>query len=124
MVSMVIPTLATENQASPFLNNTNTIQNAFVIDENGLAIVSFTCRGYRGITTSIVVDTKIEKQSGSSWVQVGGASWTDNSSLYYCVKEHSIQLESTGTYKATFTFTVSGSGGATDVITREIEKTY
>ena len=109
---------------TPFYNNTSTTEAVFTIDENGLATVTFTVRGYRGITTKIVVDTKIEKKVGSSWVEVENASWTDQSTLYYCSKSHSIQLNASGTYKATLTYTVSGSGGATDVITREIEKTY
>lgn len=125
MVSLATSAFAsTEGGITPYLNNTSTIDTIFTINENGYAILTCNCRGYRGITTSIVVDSKIEKQSGSSWVQVAGASWTDTSSLYYCSKEHSIQLTSRGTYKATVTYTVSGSGGAADVIVAEIQKTY
>lgn len=122
--AMIVPVFAAENVATPYYNNTSVTQEVFDIDNSGKATVSFTCRGYRGITTRIEVTTKIQKQVGSSWVDVAGASWTDSSTLYYCIKEHSVQLTSGGTYKATFTFTVSGSGGATDVIVREIEKSY
>lgn len=124
LVALATPIFAVRDNAAPYYNNTATTQNTFVIDETGLAGVNFTIRGYRGITTKIVVDTKIERQSGSSWVQVTNASWTDESTLYYCSCEHEIQLTQRGTYKATFTYTVSGSGGAADVITRELQYTY
>ncbi len=122
--SMVIPAFAVENVATPYYNNTATTQEVFQIDESGAATTSFVCRGYRGITTSISVETKIQKQVNTSWVDVEGASWTDESTLYYCSQNHSVQLTERGTYKAVFTFTVAGSGGETDVIVREIQKTY
>ena len=121
---MVIPTFATENEIIPYFNNTSSVQDTFQVTENGKATISFTCRGYRGMTTKIVVNSVIQKQSGSSWVDVAGASWTDESTLYYCVNDHSVQLTSSGTYKATITYTVYGSGGEADVIVSEYEKTY
>lgn len=124
LFAMALSTLAAGSEITPYYNNTATTQNTFVIDENGLATVTFTVRGYRGVTTKIVVDTKIEKKSGSSWIGVGNASWTDESTLYYCASDHSVDLAQRGTYKATFTYTVSGSGGATDIITRELQYTY
>ena len=125
MVSMATFAFAsTDGGITPYFNNTSTTETIFTISESGVGTVAFTCRGYRGITTKIVAETKIEKQVGSSWIAVEGASWTDQSTLYYCVKEHSIQLSARGTYKATVTYTVSGSGGAADVIVAEIEKTY
>ncbi|MBQ8145387.1 MAG: hypothetical protein IJ039_01255 [Clostridia bacterium] len=125
LFAMAAPAFASiEGGITPYYNNTNTTVATFIADENGLATVTYTCRGYRGITTKIVVDTKIEKLVGSSWEQVEGASWTDESTLYYCAKEHSIQLPTRGTYKATITYTVTGSGGVDDVIVREIERTY
>ena len=109
---------------APYYNNTVSTNTVFDIDENGEAIVTFICRGIRGTTTKIVVETKIERKSGSSWVQVANASWTDQSTVYYCSGVHSIQLTQGGTYKATVTYTVSGSGGENDVIVDEIERTY
>ena len=122
--SIAIPAFAVENVATPYYNNTATTQESFVIDENGNADISFTCRGYRGVTTQIEVTTVIQKQVGSSWVDVEGALWTKESTLYYCANDYAIQLSERGTYKAVFTFTVAGNGGETDVIVREIQKTY
>ena len=125
LFAMAVPAFAAIGGGiTPYYNNTNITESDFAISEDGIATTHFTCRGYRGVTTKIVAETKIEKLVGSSWVQVEGASWTDESTLYYCSKSYSIQLQSTGTYKVTYTFTVSGSGGANDVIVREIERTY
>lgn len=125
MAVMVVPTFAaTGNEITPYFNNIATVETVFTIDEDGVGMVTYTCRGYRGITTSITVETRIERLSGSSWVQVEGASWTNTSTLYYCASDHSIQLPARGTYKAVVTYTVAGSGGATDVITRELQETY
>ncbi|MBQ7226687.1 MAG: hypothetical protein IJX02_08835 [Clostridia bacterium] len=124
MLAMALPVFAVENGITPYYNNTASTEATFTIDENGLATIAFTCRGYRGTTSKIEVDTKIERQVGTSWVEVEGASWADESTLYYCSQSHSVELTQTGTYKATVTFTVTGSGGDADVITRELERTY
>ena len=69
MAVMVVPTFAaTGNGITPFYNNTGTTETIFTIDEDGVGMVTYTCRGYRGITTSITVETRIERLSGSSWV--------------------------------------------------------
>ena len=119
-----VNTFASENTITPRYNNTGSTEAVFIIDANGLATVTYTCIGYRGITTNIVVETKIEKKFWWWWNDVDGASWTDQSSDYYCDSTHTIQLSDTGTYRATITYTVYGSGGEADVIEREIEKSY
>ena len=48
---------------TPYYNNTVSTNTVFDIDENGEAIVTFICRGIRGTTTKIVVETKIERKS-------------------------------------------------------------
>ena len=75
--AMAIPTFATENAIMPRLNNTDTTEAVFVIMDDGEAMVSYTCFGYQGITTRIVVETKIEKKFLWWWNDVDGASWTD-----------------------------------------------
>ncbi len=115
---------ASEDAIAPCFNNTGSAEAVFVIDENGLATVTYTCIGYRGVTTNIVVETKIEKKVLWWWNDVDGASWTDQSSEYYCANDHSIQLTKSGTYRATITYTVYGTGGEADVIEREIENSY
>ncbi len=124
LFAMALPVFATENQVTPRYNNTGSTETVFLIDEDGVASVSFTCIGYKGITTRIVVETKIEKKFLWWWNDVDGASWTDESNVHYCSNAHSIQLSKSGTYRLTITYTVYGSGGEADVITREIEEKY
>ncbi len=115
---------ASDNAITPRYNNTGSTEALFVIDSNGLATVSYTCFGYRGVTTSIQVDIKIEKKVLWWWNDVDGAQWIDYSSADYCTNEHEYQLSKKGTYKATITYTVHGTGGEADVITRELEDSY
>ena len=121
---LVVMLFATENEIMPRFNNLNTTEAIFVIDENGVATVSYTCIGYSGIATRIVVETKIEKKFLWWWNDVDGASWTDESTEYYCVNDHSIQLTKSGTYRATVTYTVYGTGGEADVCASEFEEKY
>ena len=109
---------------TPRYNNTGSTEAVFYINDNGLASVTYTCLGYKGVTTAIQVEIKIEKKVLWWWKDVDGAQWTDYVSADYCDDSHEIQLSKKGTYKATITYTVYGSGGEADVITRELEKSY
>ena len=124
LFAMAIPTIATDDGIMPCFNNTSTTEAVFIIEDNGIATISYTCLGYEGITTRIVVETKIEKKFLWWWNDVDGASWTDESTKVYCANDHSIQLSKRGTYRAVITYTVYGSGGEADVIPAEIEKKY
>ena len=124
LFAMAIPSFATESEIMPYYNNTGTTETVFIIDENGLASFSFTCIGYRNITTKIIVETKIEKKFLWWWNDVDGAAWTDESTEYYCAGDHSIQLTKSGKYRLSITYTVYGTAGEADVITRTIEDSY
>ncbi len=121
---MATTSFATENGINPRFNNLDTTEAVFVINDSGKATVSFTCYGYIGITTRIVVETKIEKKFLWWWNDVDGASWTDETTEYCCDREHYIQLTKSGTYRASITYTVYGTAGEADVITRTIENSY
>ena len=124
MFAMAAPSFATDSGVMPCLNNTDSTEAIFVIDDNGEAIVAYICYGYEGITSRIVVEIKIEKKFLWWWNDVDGASWTDETTGYSLDNEHSIQLSKSGTYRAVITYTVYGSGGEADVLTNEIEKKY
>ncbi|MBR2025078.1 MAG: hypothetical protein IKA02_04660 [Clostridia bacterium] len=124
LFAMAIPTMAVDNGITPRYNNTDTTEAVFVIRDDGETIISFACFGYEGITTRIVVETKIQKKFLWWWNDVDGASWTDESNRDYCDAEHSFQLSKSGTYKAVITYNVYGTGGEADIFTREIEKKY
>ena len=55
---------------------------------------------------------------------VDNGSWTDTSTSTSFSKSHSVQLSSKGTYRAHVVFTISGTGGSDDKITKNVEKTY
>ena len=124
LLVFTLHTFASENAITPRYNNTGSTEATFYINSDGLATVSYTCIGYRGVTTNIVVDIQLQKKVLWWWNDVDGATFTDQSSEYYCTNEHSYQLSKSGTYKAIITYTVYGSGGAADVITRELEDSY
>ena len=115
---------AEDNAITPRYNNTGSTEAIFYINSEGLATVSYTCIGYSGITTNIVVEIQLQKKVLWWWNDVDGASWTDSSAGDYCTNEHDYQLSKSGTYKAIITYTVYGSGGEADVITRELEDSY
>lgn len=50
--------------------------------------------------------------------------WTDSTSSYTYGEIFSTQLNSTGTYRITATFTVTGTGGTNDTIPYENTVTY
>ena len=124
LFAMAIPSFATENEISPRFNNLGTAEAVFDIDENGLASFAVTCLGYPGITTRIVVETKIEKKFLWWWNDVDGASWIDETTNDYCACDHSFQLTKSGKYRLSITYTVYGTAGDPDVITRTIEDSY
>ena len=58
------------------------------------------------------------------WVTVSEASWTDTSTATSYSKSHSIQLSKKDDYRANVVFTITGSSGSADEITKNVQKTY
>lgn len=108
----------------PYSNNVDTTKTAFVISSTGKATVSNTYSGITGTTTSAEIVTKVQKKVGLIWVTVNGGSWTDKSKSTSFSKSHSVQLSSKGTYRAHVVFTISGTGGSDDKITKNVKKAY
>ena len=108
----------------PYSNNVDTTNTTFSISSSGLATVKNTYSGITGTTKSAEIVTKVQKKFGLIWVTVNGGSWTDNSKSISFTKSHSVQLSSKGTYRAHVVFTISGTGGSDDKITKNVEKTY
>lgn len=104
-------------------NNCNGVDSNFFIS-NGKANVENKVTGKKGVTKKIIINTKVQKKVGLIWVTVDNGSWTDTSSACNFSKSHSVQLSDKGTYRAHVKFTVSGTGGSDDEITKNVEKTY
>ena len=122
--SLAIQVLAADSLIMPRYNNVDYVNTEFNISDSGKAIVRVQYMGIEGETTGATITTKIEKKFLWWWNDVDGASWTDESNTHYCSNTHSYQLSKSGTYRATITYTVYGSGGEADVITREMEEKY
>ncbi len=107
-----------------YSNNVLTTNTTFSISSSRLANVKNTYSGITGTTKNAEIVTKVQKKIGLIWVTVSGGSWTDTSSATNFSKSHSVQLSSKGTYRAHVVFTISGTGGSDDKITKNVEKTY
>ena len=101
---------------SPRMNNGADVDLGFGITSNGLAAVSCAVDGTPGITQGFTVEVQIQRKGLLWWSDVDGGYWLESYSGYSDMFSDSIQLEKTGKYRAVFTVTVSGTGGADDVI--------
>ena len=110
----------------PVLRSSNvySTSTSLTISNSGKATVNNSYIGFSGITTGGKITTKVQKKIGVIWVTVSGGSWTDTSSATNYSKSHSVQLSSTGTYRAHVVFVISGTGGPDDKITKNVQKTY
>lgn len=108
---------------APYYNNTSHTTTAFDITSTGKAIVYVDYTGYSGVTTGATIEIKIEKRNFlffwndvvAETLSVDGYRY-DNE-LYY-------QLTDTGTYRCTVEYTISGTGGTSDVVTFEDTAEY
>lgn len=122
VLSLTITAFA--NDASVYLNNVSGANTTFSISSTGNATVTNKYYGSSGVTKSATITTKVQKKVGIFWVTVSGGKWTDTSTAINFSKSHSVQLSSTGTYRAHVVFTISGTGGSDDEITKNVQKTY
>lgn len=118
--SVVIPAFAEEMQMSPRANNVAVTESSFeIIDGNAVMCAMY--RGYEGITTGAYITLKLEKRSLLVFwnditefeINHTGANGSFER-IYYSLDD--------GTYRATITYEISGSGGAADVIEDVIKK--
>ena len=105
-------------------NNVANVNTSFSISSTGKATVKNRYSGISGYLQSATITTKVQKKVGLIWITVSGGSWTDNSTSTDFSKSHSVQLSSTGTYRAHVVFVISGTGGSDDKITKNVQKTY
>ena len=107
------------------LRNNNTIQTdtTFSIFNDGMAMVYVGYEGYPSVTTGATITITIEKRNLLLfWRDIVSETITVSGDYYS--NELTYQLDSTGTYRCTVEYVVSGTGGADDVITFEDTKTY
>lgn len=109
---------------TPYSNNIYSTNTSFSISSTGYATVSNNYMGKQGLVTKGTIVTKVQKKYGLIWITVDGGKWTDTSAATSFSQSHSVQLSSKGTYRAYVEFTISGTGGSDDKITKNVEKNY
>ena len=127
VMSVIVPLRNAE--AATTYNNTSTTYLDCTVNSSGLLQATLSATGYKNITTHISVELYVEKRVlGIFWkkVDIGCTNniWTDSTSNYYYSHVFSHSLTSTGTYRVTVTYTVSGTGGSDDVIQMRQTVTY
>lgn len=124
-----VAAMAPNDTATPYYNNTVSTSTNFVISTTGKATISAVYNGHKTLTTQAVVTSYIEKRTlGLFWskVDIGQPNneWVDSSTEYADIFGHEFYLSDKGTYRATVTYEISGTGGATDVIEYEQQRTW
>ena len=125
--SFMLTTVA--SSVVPRYNNTAGTTTNFVISNTGKASISAVYNAYPSYFSKATITSYIEKRTlGLFWTKVDigqpNNEWVDTSTDIAKAFLHEFQLNSTGTYRATVVYEISGSGGATDVIDYEQERTY
>lgn len=124
LCTMIISVQASENEVMPRFNNTMQVTTLFNIESNGLAVATYSFYGYAGITTKVVISSKIEKKFLWWWNDVDGAEWVIEVEDDDYAGNHTHQLTKSGTYRLVYEYTVYGTGGDPDVISSNIEREY
>ena len=101
----------------------------FGITETGMAEVSVDYQANNTSFTNATIETYIQKRTlGLIWTKVDNGeidkTWIDTSTAEYDYFVHHLQLEDTGTYRAVFKITFSGTGAEDDVVTENVVAVY
>lgn len=109
-----------ESEVMPLANNVLVTNEYFVISSDGVATIRVEYTGYANITRSATVTVKIQKKVLFWWSDVDNGL-EDNTWVIYmsgvsgtCTK--TLALEDKGSYRAVIEYTITGSGGADDVL--------
>ncbi|MBO4878858.1 MAG: hypothetical protein J5544_01205 [Clostridia bacterium] len=129
MLAMSVLVPINKASAAVTYNNTTTASFCSSVNSSGLLSVNMSVVGMKTKTTRIAVELYVEKNLVLwIWLRVNigypNNVWTDSVNNYYYSDLFSTQLQSTGTYRVTVTYTVSGLGGADDIITGTDTVTY
>ena len=116
-------------EAAMTYNNTTDAYMSASVDSNGNLEANLLVNGKEGITSCIEADLYVERKIlGVFWtrVEIGYSNnvWHDSTTSYLYQNAFSTNLSSTGTYRVTVTYTVHGSGGSNDSITKTSTVNY
>lgn len=130
--SLHIPAFAedgTSSEIQPYLSDIYTCSVNFTISSSGLATAYYTYEGDPDVFESVTSEIYLEKRFLLVFwtrVDIGVTDdvWTDTLYDDNGYKVHTIQLEDTGTYRAKFKLTFTGTNTTDDVIEKTIQATY
>lgn len=116
-------------EAAVMYNNMTSASMSCSVSSAGELSADLDAAGISGRTTRIKVQLYVEKRVlGLFWskVDIGCTDniWEDSTTSVTYSNTFSTHLPSTGKYRVTATFTVSGRGGADDVIVKTSTLTY
>ena len=118
---LVFATAVSAAEATPYYNNFNNAMINFHI-EDGIATATVDYSGYSGIMTKATIKCTIEKRSFLFfWSDVYEQEFVTLNVNKTIVFEYPV---SSGTYRATIECTFSGTGGADDVVTKQLTASY
>lgn len=127
-LTLSVSAASAETSVNPRYANVLAANVSMVISRDGLCTTTISYVGKVSDLRSAKITTKVQKNVSGSWVDVNigqpNNQWVDESTSPTFTRSHSVQLTSHGTYRAVVVYEISGTGGATDVIERTIEKTY
>lgn len=112
----------TKNAVSPRWSHLSDVAFTFAATSSG-GHVDVTYTGYSSSFVKADVHVKLQKKFLLVfWTDVD--EWSTSSSELHDNLYHCFSLDGTGTYKATLTFTVTGTDGTIDTLTDTIESKY
>lgn len=123
--ALTVPSFAVDARLSHGIR----AEMVFGITDTGMAEASIEYQGNETSFTSATIETYIQKRSlGFIWTKVDNGevdkTWVDTSTARDDYFVYHLQLEDTGTYRAVFKITFSGTGAEDDVITERLEYVY
>lgn len=133
LICMVTVTLSSAriygSEITPRYNNVSHATMNTTVNNSGTMTINYYYSGISGTTSKAVITTYIEKQFlFIFWTRVDigtpNNEWTQTINDYKYTGTRTFKLPSTGTYRTTVIYEISGSGGATDTITCQDEITY
>lgn len=105
----------------PLYTYTSTATASLAVTASGKATAAVRCSGYSGKVKKITAQTCIQKKFGLIWtkVKIGTSDnyWYDTTTDYSLITSHSVNLSSSGTYRAKSVYTVYGTDGGSEKMT-------
>ena len=122
-ITLTVSAASRSSGITPYYNNVYGADQYFSIDENGNVHIGVSYSSDPGVVTSATVEVRLLKRTLLViWTEV--ESWSDSSTSSIYSNVFTTTLNKTGTYKVEITYTINGTGGEADVITKEIKQTY